>query len=386
MPKQHALLSASASKMWLECTPSAVLNAEVPDKETAYSKEGTEAHALAEKKLNSWIKSGRKNKFKAPNGEMDEYTNNYRDYVIEVFNTEKAKTSDAQLLIEQRLDFSEWVPDGFGTGDAIIIGDDTCHVIDLKYGAGVLVQAEGNTQARLYAAGAYSTYGLLYDFNKIVVHIYQPRMDNISTCTYTVDELKQWLESTVMPAAQLAIKGEGTQNPGEWCQFCKIKGNCKARMTNTLWSLINAGFNSDAKEMTTEDIETALPFLDGITKWVKDLEAYALDQALQGTRYKGYKLVEGRSIRKVKDEPGLIEALHKMGYQDDVIMTKPKLESISTIERAIGKKMFAGISMPYIEKPKGKPTLVPVSDKRPEYRNEEKEMDDFADEFKKEGE
>ncbi len=385
MPGQHALLSASSSKMWLECTPSAVLNAKEPEVETSYSKEGTEAHALAEKKLNSWIKSNRKSKFKAPDGEMDEYTSDYRDYVIEIFNEEKAKTPDAQLLIEQKLDFSQWVPEGFGTGDAVIIGDNTCHVIDLKYGKGVLVKAEGNTQARLYAAGAMETYGLLYGFDKITVHIYQPRMNNISTCTYTVEELEDWLNNWVTPRAKLAIKGEGKQKAGEWCQFCKIKGNCKARMVDTMCNLINSGFNTNAEELTQEQIESALPILGEITKWVKDLEAYALDQALQGTHYKGFKVVEGRSVRKVTDEPGLIEALHKMGYQDEVIMTKPKLETISNIEKAIGKKMFAGISMPYVEKPKGKPTLVPASDKRPEYRDEEKEINDFADEFKKEG-
>lgn len=386
MPGQHALLSASSSKMWLECTPSAILNSKEPEVETSYSKEGTEAHALAEKKLNSWIKSNRKSKFKASDGEMNEYTSDYRDYVIEIFNEEKAKTPDAQLLIEQKLDFSRWVPEGFGTGDAVIIGDDTCHVIDLKYGKGVLVKAEGNTQARLYAAGAMETYGLLYGFDKITVHIYQPRMNNISTCTYTVEELEDWLNNWVTPRAKLAIKGEGKQKAGEWCRFCKIKGNCKARMVDTMCNLINSGFNTNAEELTQKQIESALPVLGEITKWVKDLEAYALDQALQGTRYKGFKIVEGRSVRKVTDEPGLIEALHKMGYQDEVIMTKPKLETISNIEKAIGKKMFAGISMPYVEKPKGKPTLVPASDKRPEYRDEEKEINDFADEFKKEGE
>lgn len=379
MAKQHALLSASSSKMWLECTPSAVLNADKPDKETPYSKEGTEAHALAEKKLNSWIKNNRKSKFKAPDGEMNEYTDDYRDYVIEVFNSEKAKTPDAQLLIEQRLDFSRWVPDGFGTGDAVIIGDDTCHVIDLKYGKGVLVKAEGNTQARLYAAGALDTYGLLYDFDKITVHIYQPRKNNISTCTYTVAELEEWLEKEVVPKAQLAIKGEGSQKAGDWCHFCKINGNCSAQMLHALTDLIQSGFNTDCKELTQEQIEMALPLLPGISKWIKSLEEYALDQALQGTRYKGFKLVEGRSVRKVTDEAGLIEALHKLDYKDDLIMTKPKLETIATLEKRIGKKLFTGIAMPYIGKPKGKPTLAPESDKRPEY---DSAANDFAEDLK----
>lgn len=379
MPKQHALLSASASRRWLNCTPSAVLESHEPDTSSPFAEEGTRAHALAEKKLKSWVKSKRKTHFKADNGEMAEATDGYRDYVIEVFNGEKKKTPDAKLLIEQKLDFSRWVPSGFGTGDAVIIGDDTLHIIDFKYGKGVKVSAEDNSQMLLYAAGALDVFGALYDFDKITTHIYQPRISNVSESTITVSALEDWLETVVKPKADLASKGEGDPRPGDWCRFCKIRAKCKARADFDIASAKASGFDTDPNLLDKEDIESILPMLDELQSWIKDLSQYALDQALDGVKYRGFKVVEGRSNRKVVDDKGLIDALHKMGYEDDVIMTKPKLQTITALEKAVGKKMFTGIAMPYIDKPKGKPTLVPESDKRPEYSSAE---DDFADDLK----
>lgn len=379
MPKHHALLSASASRRWLNCTPSAVLESHEPDTSSPFAEEGTRAHALAEKKLKSWIRSNRKSHFKADDGEMAEATDGYRDYVIEVFNGEKKKTPDAELLIEQKLDFSKWVPSGFGTGDAVIIGDDTLHIIDFKYGKGVKVSAEDNSQMLLYAAGALDVFGALYDFDKITTHIYQPRIGNVSESTITVSALEDWLETVVKPKADLASKGDGDQRPGDWCRFCKVRAKCKARADFDIEAVKASGFDTDPNLLDKEDIESILPMLDELQSWIKDLSQYALDQALQGVHYKGFKVVEGRSNRKVVDDKGLIDALHKMGYEDDVIMTKPKLQTITALEKAVGKKMFTGIAMPYIEKPKGKPTLVPESDKRPEYSSAE---DDFADDLK----
>ena len=298
--------------------------------------------------------------------------------MIEIFNSEKKKTPDAELLIEQKLDFSRWVPDGFGTGDAVIIGDDTLHIIDFKYGKGVKVSAEDNSQMLLYAAGALDVFGALYDFEKITTHIYQPRIGNISESTITVSALEEWLDTTVKPKADLASKGDGDQRPGDWCRFCKVRAKCKARADYDIEAVKASGFDTDPNLLDKEDIESILPMLDELQAWIKDLSQYALDQALQGVHYKGFKVVEGRSNRKVVDDKGLIDALHKMGYEDDVIMTKPKLQTITALEKAVGKKMFTGIAMPYIDKPKGKPTLVPESDKRPEYSSAE---DDFADDL-----
>lgn len=379
MPKQHALLSASSSRRWLNCTPSAVLESHEPDTSSPFAEEGTRAHALAEKKLKSWIKSNRRAHFKADDGEMAEATDGYRDYVIEVYNSEKKKTPDAELLIEQKLDFSKWVPSGFGTGDAVIIGDDTLHIIDFKYGKGVKVSAEDNSQMLLYAAGALDVFGALYDFDKITTHIYQPRIGNVSESTITVSALEEWLDTTVKPKADLASKGDGDPRPGDWCRFCKVRAKCKARADFDIEVVKSSGFDTDPNLLDKEDIESILPMLDELQSWIKDLSQYALDQALQGVHYKGFKVVEGRSNRKVVDDKGLIDALHKMGYEDDVIMTKPKLQTITALEKAVGKKMFTGIAMPYIDKPKGKPTLVPESDKRPEYSSAE---EDFADDLK----
>lgn len=379
MPKQHALLSASSSSRWLNCTPSAVLESHEPDTSSPFAEEGTRAHALAEKKLKSWIKSNRKTHYKADDGEMAEATDGYRDYVIEVFNGEKKKTPDAELLIEQKLDFSKWVPSGFGTGDAVIIGDDTLHIIDFKYGKGVKVSAEDNSQMLLYAAGALDVFGALYDFDKITTHIYQPRIGNVSESTITVSALEEWLDTTVKPKANLASKGDGDPRPGNWCRFCKVRAKCKARANADIKAVMDSGYNAEPNILTKEDIESILPMLDELQSWIKDLSQYALDQALDGVKYRGFKVVEGRSNRKVIDDKGLIDALHKMGYEDDVIMTKPKLQTITALEKAVGKKMFTGIAMPYIDKPKGKPTLVPESDKRPEYSSAE---DDFADDLK----
>lgn len=379
MPSVHALLSASASERWLNCTPSARLEAALPDRSTSYSEEGTKAHTLAEKKLNSWIKHGRRLRFKASDGEMNEATDGYRDYVIEILNEERKNTPDAELLVEQRLDFSRWVPEGFGTGDAIIIGDDTLHVIDLKYGKGVKVEAEGNTQLKLYAAGAFERFGILYDFAKIRVHIYQPRLDHISTAEYAVDELLAWMDEVVRPAAARAYEGAGEQQTGAWCRFCKARSTCPVRAGTSMRDVQAGGF--PGRELSDEAIGQLLPKLDDIAAWVKDLQQLALDKAIAGTRFPGFKLVEGRSNRKIMDEPGLITALHNLNYGDDLIMTKPKLETITNLEKVIGKKMFTAIANPYIDKPQGKPTLVPVTDRRPELNLAAQE---FADDLKEE--
>lgn len=356
-----------------------MLESAEPNTSSPYAEEGTRAHALAEKKLNSWIKTGRRTHFKADDGEMQECTDSYRDYVIEVYNSELKNTKDAKIFVEQKLDFSSYVPDGFGTGDAVIVGDNKLHIIDLKYGKGVRVEAQDNTQLLLYAAGAMETFGMLYDFDTIVVHIFQPRINNVSEASYKVTELQSWLDDYVKPRAQKAFRGEGDTVPGEWCRFCRVRQKCAKRAQQNIQHAKAAGFDTDPNLLDKEDIESILPMLDELQSWIKDVSQYALDQALDGVKYRGFKVVAGRSVRKITDEAGLTEALHKMGYTDDQILTKPKLQTITALEKTVGKKMFAGIAMPYIDKPQGKPTLVPESDKRPEYNSAET---DFADDIK----
>lgn len=378
MPDVHAVLSASSSHRWLVCTPSARLEQPEPDSTSEFAREGTEAHALAEKKLKSWIKTQKRSKFKAPDGEMDEYTSGYRDYVIEIYNEAKKQTPDAELLIEQKLDFSRWVPDGFGTGDAVIIADDVLHVIDLKYGKGVRVEAEGNTQARLYAAGAMDSFGILYDFDKVKVHIYQPRIDNISTAEYSLEELEKWMDEYVRPRADAAYKGEGKQVPGDHCRFCKIRGKCRARAEKNVAVFKKYDENEDYifdKAM----LEELLPMLDEIDNWVGCVKEYALQQALQGEKFKGWKVVEGRSNRKITNEEGLIEALEKDGYKKEQFFKKPALETITALEKLVGKKHFKELSEGFIEKPPGKPALVEESDKRPEWNSAVEDFKEFED-------
>lgn len=380
MPEVHALLAASSSHRWLHCTPSAVLESREPDTTSEAAQEGTEAHALAEKKLRSWLKTGRRSAFKAPNAEMDEYTSDYRDYVIEVFNAAKAKTPDAQLLIEQRLDFSQWVPEGFGTADAIILADKTAHVIDFKYGKGVLVNAKDNPQPKLYAAGVLGSYGLIYDIQEITVHIFQPRKNSITQATYQVSDLIKWLDEEVKPTAEKAFKGEGKCVPDDsadgYCLFCRFKNKCRERNARMI-EIVNLNYPDAPQELDKKDLENLLPHLDAIAKWAKSVQDYALEQALDGVKFEGFKLVEGTSRRQILDEEKLVEALKKQGIKDDVIYQPVKVQTITNLEKGVGKKLFSAIADPYIGKPKGKPTLVPISDKRPEWVDGS--VDDFDD-------
>ena len=373
----HALLSASSSHRWLACPPSARLNEREPDTTSEAAKEGTIAHACAEQKLRNFLAKSRK-KVKCKDGEMDECTNGYRDYVVEIYQLERKKTKDALLMIEQKLDFSQWVPEGFGTADAVVIGDNTLHVIDFKYGKGVPVSAEDNPQLKLYGAGAMARYELLYGFEKVKVHIYQPRIDMITEAEYTIDELRQWAECVAAPRAQLAYLGAGNLCAGEHCKFCKVKARCIAQR-DLMQELEERNAKLDAMLLTDDEIADVLPRVDGVAEWIKEVKEYALQQALEGTKYQGYKVVEGTSRRKIVDEGGLAKTLMTEGYQEDAIYKPKELQTITTLEKLVGKKNFAELSKGYVEKPQGKPTLVPESDKRPEWNAVE---DDFADELK----
>lgn len=372
----HALLSASSSHQWIACPPSARLNEREPDTTSSAAKEGTIAHACAEQKLRNFLARKRK-KVVCEDGEMDEHTSAYRDYVVEIYHKEKRKTKDALLLIEQRLDFSKWVPEGFGTADAVVIGDNTLHVIDFKYGKGVPVDAQDNPQLKLYGAGAMARYELLYGFEKVQVHIFQPRIDMITEATYTISELNEWADHVAAPRAQLAYLGTGTLRAGEHCRFCKVKARCSAQR-DLMREIAERNVRLDAMLLTSDDIAELLPNLDGVEAWIKSVKEYALQTALEGTKYEGYKLVEGTSRRKIVDEDGLANVLIAEGYQENAIFKPKELQTITALEKMIGKKHFSELSTGYVDKPQGKPTLVPVSDKRAEWNAVET---DFANEF-----
>lgn len=364
MPGTHAKLSASRAAQWLACPPSIQLTLDYPETTSKYAEEGTLAHEIAEKKLRKYLSKGRK-KIECEDRDMDGYTDDYRDYVVEQFNKARKKDPSAMLLIEERLDFSDWVPDGFGTGDAVIIADGTCHIIDLKYGVGDEVSAEGNPQCRLYALGAISIYDMIYDFDKVKVHIFQPRKNNISSEELEVAELLEWGEKVVKPAALLADKGEGDFNPGEkQCRFCPARFTCKAR-AEKLKKVYDEHGDTGPNELSKADIISILPCLKDMKSWIKDIEDYVLAQMLEGVEYDGYKLVEGRANRIITDEEALAKELIDAGFTVDEIK---RLRSLTDLEKLVGKKAFTIIAAGYVDKPKGKPAVAPVTDKRPEYK------------------
>lgn len=361
-PKSHAILSASSSHRWLNCNPSARLEQEFEDQETEAAAEGTAAHALCEHKLRKALKLRSKKPISQYDcDEMDDYTDGYVQFVLEQLAQAKLSCPDPQVLIEQRLDFSCYVPDGFGTGDCLIIASPRLHVIDFKYGLGVLVDAYQNPQMMLYALGALRIFDCLYDITEVSMSIYQPRRENVSTWTISVDDLMDWAENTLRPKADLAYKGEGEYSPGSWCQFCKAAVKCRARAEAKL-DLARFEFALPPL-LTDEEIEEILGKLEDLTKWANEIMAYAQDAAINhGKEWTGYKLVESRTNRKYTDEEAVARAAASAGYRD---IYKKTLIPITEMEKLMGKQTFKEVLGGLVAKPTGKPTLVPASDKRP---------------------
>lgn len=354
----------------MNCAAAPRLEANVEDTGSSYAAEGTLAHAYCAKKLKEHLglpTDGEQAEIEELNGqyqcgEMDEYTDTYKVIVLEKLNEAMTKTPDAQLLVETRLDFSDYVPEAFGTADAIIIADGCMDVIDFKYGKGVRVSAERNPQMMIYALGAYCRFSFDYHIDRVRMTIVQPRIDNLSEYELTVAELLSWAAETLAPAARAAYEGNGPQTPGEWCRFCKVKSNCRALAAHcTQMAEACAGKLLTAEELAAE----VLPKLATIKTWLAGIEDYALQQALAGVELPGWKIVEGRSVRKIADPDGAATALNKAGYKTVEIYKPQELKTISELEKLAGKKHFAAICGEYIEKPKGKPTLAPESDKRP---------------------
>lgn len=385
MPEVHAKLSASGAKRWMVCPPSVALEAEFPNEESVYAKEGTHAHALAElicrynngemtkRKFNAELKKLQENPMWSQ--EMQTYIDQYGHDVWEMYNEAKAVCKDAEILFEQRLDFSAWVEEGFGTGDVVIIADGTIHVIDLKFGKGVGVSALNNPQLRLYGLGALDTYGLLYDIEKVKMTIIQPRLEHTDSEELTVDELVKWADEEVKPRAELAYAGEGEYCAGGHCQFCKAKAVCRARAEENL-KLAEYDF-SEPPTLVPSEIADILGRVDKLVKWAGDVKDYALNAAVnKGISFPGYKVVEGRSNRAYSDETKVEKALKEYG---DEIYNK-KLKGITDMNKLLGKE-FNELLGNLIIKPPGKPTLVPESDKRPVFQSAESAKDDFDDDL-----
>ena len=361
-PEKHATLSASSSQRWLNCTPSALLEQLFPNKETNAAAEGTAAHALCEHKLRRALKmQSKKPTSKYQSDEMDAHTDAYVQFVLETLAEARQLCEDPVLLMEQRLDFSEYVPGGFGTGDCVIIADKLLHIIDFKYGQGVLVEAEQNPQMMLYALGALHAFGSLYDIETVSMTIYQPRRENISTWSLPATDLLDWAQNELVPKAKLAAEGKGDFCPGPWCIFCRAAVKCRARAENKL-ELLKYEFTPPAL-LSDEEIEDILVKLDDLTHWANEVMAYAQDAALNhGKQWRGYKVVEGRSNRKYTDEDAVAAAAKAAGYTD---IFRRTLLPITEMEKLMGKQIFRAVLGDLIEKPAGKPTLVPTADKRP---------------------
>ena len=371
----HALLSASSSHRWLNCPPSARLCEGYDDKGSNFAAEGSDAHSLCEYKLRKALGMEAKDPTEDLtwyDAEMEESTSGYAAFVMELVAEAKKTCSDPVVLIEQRLDYSKYVQSGFGTGDCVLISDGTLHIVDFKYGRGVLVEAEGNPQMKLYALGALEIFDCLYDIDTVSMTIYQPRRANVSTFTLTRQELLDWAETVLVPTAELAYAGDGEYHCGEWCQFCKAKADCRERARANM-ELARYEFRQPPL-LTDEEVEEILGKLDSLMDWASDIKDYALQAAISGKHWSGYKLVEGRANRRYTDENAVVAAVKAAGYDP---YDEPKLLGVTAMTTLLGRKQFNDILGGLITKPQGKPTLVPESDKRPA-------MTTILDDFKEE--
>ena len=360
---KHAYLPASASPMWLACPPSAKLCAQQEDHGSPYAQQGTDAHELCqylvEKALGYNVRDPTED-LTWYDAEMQEAAEGYCSFVMEQVAEAKKLCKDPLVCVEQTLDFSKWVEHGFGTGDCVIVADELLHIIDFKYGVGVLVEATENSQLKCYALGALDTFGDLYDIRRIRLSIYQPRRENIDTFELTVEELLRWADEVLAPTAKLAYAGEGEFHAGAHCRFCKVRAVCRER-ANYSMELAKYDFE-EAPTLDPEEIAAILPQIDTLVSWAEDVKAYALQQALSGQRYPGFKLVEGRSNRKYTDEVAVATAVLNAGYDP----YEKKLLGITAMTKQLGKKKFDELLSGLIIKPQGKPVLAPESDKRPE--------------------
>lgn len=379
----HAVLSPSSASRWLSCTPSARLEMQYPDKAGDYAKEGTLAHEFGELRLKrysgeidnleEWTeRTSELVKDSLYSESLEEYAGSYADFVWEKYQLAQKTTSDAVLRIEEKIDLTAYVPEGFGTGDAVILADGTMEIIDLKYGKGVQVSAVENKQMMLYALGALDMFGFMYAIHTVRMTIYQPRLDNVSEWEMPVEELLMWGMNELAPRAKMAFAGEGSFISGKHCQFCRAKAQCRALAEKNM-EIAQHEFD-DVSLLSDAEISKVLEQMDIFRNWMSAVEEYALQAALNGKAFPGFKLVEGRSNRKYIDEKKVADRLIENGYKSDLIYEPAKLKTITAMEKLVTKKAFTAILGDLIIKPQGKPTLVPVSDKRQEWNSAENDF------------
>jgi hypothetical protein len=366
MSVKHALLSASSAHRWISCPPSALLSKKFEDTSSSFAQEGTDAHALAQYKLEKLLGLDTKDPTESLNfydEEMNSHAEYYASFVLEQLEAAKETCADSQILIEQKLDFSRYVPEGYGYVDCLIIADGTLTVIDYKYGLGIEVSSERNPQMLCYALGGLALFDGIYDIDQIHLIIYQPRRENISEHSISKSELIKWAEEVLAPTAQLAIKGEGEYMAGEHCQFCKAKATCRKRAEYYL-ELAKYDFEEPAT-LDNDEIAAILTKADELVSWANDVKEYALKEALNGTKFEGFKVVAGRSNRKFTDEAAVADVVIAAGKYP----YEKKLLGITAMTALLGKKTFEDILGSLTYKPPGKPVLVTAYDKRPEFNS-----------------
>ena len=374
-PKGHAILSASSSDRWLHCPPSARLCEAYEDKGSDYAAEGTDAHTLCEYRLKQALGIPAEDPIENLswyNEEMEECAAGYAAYVVELLEAAKQACSDPVVMIEQRVDFSRWVQEGFGTADCILIADGVLNIVDYKHGKGVEVSAVANPQMQLYALGALEIFDGIYDIDTVRMTIFQLRKSNISVDQMDKAGLYEWADTELTQKAHLAYEGQGDFSCGEWCRFCKAKAECRERATANL-ALARYEFQAPAL-LDDEEIADILGKVDALTAWASDVKEYALQQAISGKEWTGWKLVEGRSNRKYTSEAAVSAAVESAGFDP----YERKVLGVTAMQKLLGKTHFEELLAPYIEKPQGKPALVPESDKRPAMNTAK---NDFMEEF-----
>ncbi|BCI60619.1 DUF2800 domain-containing protein [Solibaculum mannosilyticum] len=388
MPSDHALLGPSSAHRWLNCTPSARLEEGLPDTGNAYATDGTLAHRLGELLLRAEYEGMDITEELAEvqadpqySSAMLEHMEDYVAFVGECYADAKSHCPDPRIFVEQRIEVSEYVPDGFGTADCVIIADGLMDVIDLKYGSGIPVSAEDNPQMKIYALGCLLAFSLFYEITAIRMTIYQPRLDSISTAVIDRGNLETWAAEYLKPRAALAYAGEGPFAPGAaTCKWCKAGATCKARAEYQL-ELAAKDFQNAAL-MDNDEIAEVLERLPGLLSWAKQVKEYAEDAAINhGEKFPGFKVVEGRANRRYVNEGAIARRLKKAGFATADIYKPKELLGITAMEKLVGTKKLAELVGGLIEKPAGSPTLVPVSDKRPELNTAAKAAEDFADDI-----
>lgn len=373
--RDHAILSPSSAKRWINCTPSALLAEAAGSKSSVYAEEGTLAHEIAEYALTQYLNGAydpiideelpvTDEHLKNPLFSIDvaNYIRDYCEYVIGENYEMQKQDGLSEMFLERKVDITDYAPDSFGSVDVTIVSDKTIHIIDLKFGAGVKVTADHNEQMMMYALGALKDLGALRDITNIRMTIAQVRLDHYDTFEMSKGELLDWAEKVLKPAGKAAIQGEGKQVIGSWCGFCPVKAQCRAQRDAIL-----ADFDEKPEPLllSDEEIVDLIGKIDTYKSWIESVNKYVYDRAIQGYKWEGYKLVAGRSSRVIKDEAKIRQALLNEFLEDEVLNIK--LKGIGDLEKLVGKKVFSARFGDAIESRPGAPKLVPESAKGVEY-------------------